>query len=166
MIFAIVRVFSSYEHFLSQVIPNLSMSSHKLPDLKTLKWGNQRKFHSTHSAKKRMLGLGGLELSLRLSTSFLLHPGPSHSLFPGPTCLYMSMLDQHALDGGKPGNANFVYIHLRYYSKEMTNWLMHRKSRHFKCSVIIMTKSTDTNMYVFLIKLRESTRHIMTVKNI
>lgn len=42
------------------------------------------------------------------------------------------------LQEGKPGNANFVHI------KETTNWFMQRKLRHFRYSVIIMTKSTDT----------------------
>lgn len=80
------------------------------------------------------------------------------NLSPRTACIQMVLHDQYTLAGWKPGNAIFVHMHFRHFLKKITDWFMQRKWRHFKCSVIILTK------YVFFTKLRGIASHIMAVK--
>lgn len=77
-------------------------------------------------------------------------PRPLKSLFPRTACDQMGMHNQRTLAGWNPRNANFVHKYLRHSSKERTDWFTQRKWRHFKCSLILVSKSTDTNMYISL----------------
>lgn len=98
--------------------------------------------------KEKGLVPGELEPSLGRRLCFLLHPMTFEILSSlGPLASKWACVINTSLWDENLEVLIWGHKHFTHYLKEITDCFMQRKWRHFKCSLIIKTQTTDTNMY-------------------